>query len=121
MSDSDGIVYLVGYSLVPGNGKNALIDANLDDDDTTFGRDAEYVIKVVFLDPPVEKNADGKTISMIEMSDDDLGSKDAKVTATITVKDGNNHPVSGFVDLTVEGGSGVVFTAFQPQDPSGQA
>ena len=52
MSDSKGIVYLVGYRATA---NNPLSDVNLDDDDTTFGRNAEYVIKVVFLDPPVEK------------------------------------------------------------------
>ena len=108
MSDSKGIVYLVGYGEEAGA---TLTAANLDDDSTTFGRDAEYVIKVVFLDPPVEKDADGNTVSMIKMSDDDLGGKASEVTATITVKDANGHPVSGFVTLVVEGPDSVVFTA----------
>ena len=51
MANRSGIVYLVGYG-------TPTAEENLDDDSLTFGGDAEFVVKAVFLDPPVEKDAE---------------------------------------------------------------
>ena len=105
MANSDGIVYLIGYSGTP----DVLTNARLDDEDsTTFNRNAEFVVKAVFLDPPVEKDANDKVVSKIDIPE--VPRNDEEVMATITIKDANGHPVPGFVNLTVEGGASVVFT-----------
>ena len=55
------------------------------------------------------KNDDGDDISLISVNP--VARNRAKANATITVMDENENPVSGFVNLTVEGGDSVVFTA----------
>ena len=104
---SSGIVYLIGYSGATG-ATGALTTSRLDDEDsTTFNRNAEFVVKAVFLDPPVEKDRDDNVRSKIEI--DEVARNDEEIMADITIKDANGHPVLGFVNLTVEGDDSVVF------------
>ena len=104
MADSDGIVYLIGYS----SDAAMLEAARLDDtDSTTFFRNAEFVVKAVFQDPPSLEDGDGNIVSLITVKDVPRTMDDALLT--IKVRDANDHAVSGFVTLTVEGGDDVVF------------
>ena len=102
MADGSGIVYLIGY-------RGHLAADNLGDKDTTFGTDADFAIKVVFQDPPSDADDDaGDPLSLITVVEVPRGT--ATATPKITVRDDNGHPVSGFVNLTIEGGSSVLFT-----------
>jgi hypothetical protein len=102
MANDSGVVYLIGYAA------NAT-EGQLDDDSTTFKADADFVVKAVFLNPPVEKNDDGDVVSKITFDDDNLANNDRDVMLTLAINDANGHPVSGFVNLTVAGSDDVVF------------
>ena len=105
MANSSGIVYLIGYTGTDGE----LTDARLDEDDSTTFREPapDFIVKVVFQDPPAAKNDDGDDISFITVSPVARGKTTA--IATITVMDENEHAVSGFVNLTIEGADSVLF------------
>ena len=87
MADKKGVVYLIGYGN-EANNTNALTSTS-----TTFVANADFVVKVLFLEAP---DADETTIT-----------GDGSVTAatqeiTVTVMDENGNPVKGVnVDFTI--------------------
>ena len=93
MADSSGIVYLIGYTGDPsGSGPDNLTDTRLDDDDsTTFKRDADFVVKVVFQNPPAATNDDGEDISYIKVAPVARG----KSTATAMLTAGGRKRACG--------------------------
>ena len=104
MADSGGIVYLIGYT----GANDALTLDRLDDtDSTTFVSNADFVVKAVFQNPPSLEDGDGNIVSKITVDEVTRTRDDALLT--IKVRDANDHAVSGFVTLTVEGGDDVVF------------
>ena len=112
MAGDAGAVLLIGYvDTAETDGTGATADNNLGDDDTTFGGNAAFVIKTLFLNAPVNvKDDDDMTGSMLmtDLGAEDFDNDDNMVTVTAVVEDAQGHPLgNGTVTFNVEYDEGV--------------
>ncbi|MYC32942.1 MAG: hypothetical protein F4X64_07170 [Chloroflexi bacterium] len=124
MAGPKGFVYVIGYAGSTGNVETN----NLDDDSTTFGADATFVVEVLFVNAPDKAKSTAEVTAGL-VGDTEVLDNSGKATVTATVNDKNGNPVKGvLIDFILPDGTpdGVKFAnrrdrTFATADPKGMA